>query len=259
MRFEIYLDCEKEIRLPKYYNSSVKNMIYESINPKLHEKFSNEKYICENGKFDLFTFSKLRGMSKINSYTEEIIFTPPIEIILSSPIEDFLDKFGYLMIVCGDVYLGENHLKLKKLRVMEQPSITSLELIYTLSPIIVYDDSIENSRELSFHCYSPNDKEFSEIIEKDLRKKFYIIHNHEPEENQRINLSPVKVEERLFKYDHGSEIRSWTGVFILEGSTELINIAYEAGIGRMNSFGFGCFGLLKNKKSLISYACRYPT
>lgn len=259
VRFEIYLDCEKEIRLPKYYNLSIKNMISENIDSKLHEQFDNEKYICENGKFDLFTFSKLMGISKIDSYTEEIVFTPPIGIILSSPIEDFLNGFGYLMIVCDDVYIGENHLKVKKLRVMEQPSIGSLELIYTLSPIVVYDDIVENSGELSFHCYSPNDKEFSEIIERDLRKKFFMIHNHEPEETQRISISPVKVEERLYKNNHGYEIKSWMGFFILEGSPELINIGYEAGIGCINSFGFGCFGFLKNKSSLSSYICRYTT
>lgn len=251
MRFKIYFDCEKEIRLPKYYNSCVQNMIYNNV--RLNEQFCNEEYIYKNERLDLFTFSKLNGRYKINSYTDEIVFTSPVEIILSSPIESFLSRFGYLMIICDDVYLGENQLKMTKLRVMEKPKIDSLELIYMLSPVVVYNTFIKSSGESLLHFYSPNDKEFSEIIEKDLREKFFMIHNYEPEEFQRISISPVKVEERLFRYNHDIEMRTWIGIFILEGSSELINIGYEAGIGCMNSLGFGCFEFIDNKRRSPCY------
>lgn len=255
MRFEICLDCERDIRLPIYYNSSVRDMIYDNISPELHRQFCDKECLYENKRFDLFTFSRLKGKSKVNSYNEEIVFTPPIEIILSSPIEEFLNELGYLMLICDDVYLGENQLKMTRFRIIEKPNISSLELIYMVSPIIVCDTIAENFEDSMTHYYSPNDKEFSEVIEKDLRKKFFKIHNCEPREFQNINISPVKVEEKIFRYNSDIEIRSWIGIFILEGDPELINIGYEAGIGCMNSFGFGCFGFVKGERRLPYCRC----
>ncbi len=258
MRFEICLDCEKEIRLPMYYNSSVQDMIYDNINTELYGQFCNEEYIHEKKKFELFTFSRLKGRSRIDLYNQQIIFKPPVEIILSSPIEYFLNELGYLMLICDDVYIGENHLKMSKLRIMEQPDISSLELIYMLSPVIVYDTFIEDSGKLSNRYYSPDDYEFSKTIENDLRKKFFMIYNYELEESQGINIIPVKVEEKVFRFGTESEISSWIGTFILEGDPKLINIGYEAGIGYMNSSGFGCFEFINGKRRLPYYMHKYP-
>lgn len=47
----------------------------------------------------------------------------------------------------------------------------------------------------------------------------------------------------------GTVIKAWEGTFRLLGPQELVELAYDTGLGAKNSQGFGCFELLKDRTS----------
>jgi CRISPR-associated endoribonuclease Cas6 len=62
-----------------------------------------------------------------------------------------------------------------------------------------------------------------------------------------FSISPLntkKLKKRVVIYKD-YVIKGWDGEFLVEGSKELMDIAYNAGIGSKNSQGFGCVEIKK--------------
>ncbi|MEM0506480.1 MAG: CRISPR-associated endoribonuclease Cas6, partial [Thermosphaera sp.] len=63
-----------------------------------------------------------------------------------------------------------------------------------------------------------------------------------------VNIRPKhgsKLREYICVFE-GTVIKSWSGVFAIEGNPELIEMGYEAGLGSKNSQGFGMIEVIKN-------------
>lgn len=94
---------------------------------------------------------------------------------------------------------------------------------------------------------SPED-DWSETIRRNLLRKYQALYNLAPEDDR---LSWTWGQEYLRESERrrrcasvltdirGIKIRGWLALFAVEGSTELIEIGYEAGFGSRNSMGFG--------------------
>ena len=247
MRFEITFTCDYVIRLPIHYNSIVQAMIYANISNELARKLHDIGYPYEERRFKLFTFSSLSGTYRLNRKSGEITFSPPVTLVISSPIEQFIYELGYSMLINNDLRLGENRLNVANLNTPPDPAIKTLEFIGMLSPITVYSTLKTAEGRSKTYYYSPYEPEFSELIASNLKKKYALIHKREAEEQRTISISPVKVDkrsEKLLKYK-GTIIRAWRGVYSLEGDPDLIRIGYETGLGSKNPQGFGCFKFLK--------------
>jgi CRISPR-associated endoribonuclease Cas6 len=90
------------------------------------------------------------------------------------------------------------------------------------------------------------EREFSELIRKNLIHKYEAYYNKLPLRDD-FSISPINkkgLKERVVIYKD-YVIKGWDGEFLLEGSEELMNIAYNAGIGSKNSQGFGCVEIKK--------------
>lgn len=113
-------------------------------------------------------------------------------------------------------------------------------LINTLAPITVYSTLNTRDNRKKTYYYSPYEKEFSNLVTDNLRKKFKLVHHKEPGKRSLI-IEPVDgVYEKILKYKE-TIIKGWMGKFKLKGSPSLISIAYDTGLGSKNSQGFGMF------------------
>lgn len=89
------------------------------------------------------------------------------------------------------------------------------------------------------------ENEFEQLIRDNLIKKYIAFYNIEPSDTS-FKLVPIKnknLKENIILYK-GIVIKGWSGEFDIEGSEELIKIAYDAGLGSKNSQGFGCIELI---------------
>jgi CRISPR-associated endoribonuclease Cas6 len=246
MRFEIIFDSMQPIRLPIQYNYVVQGMIYKHLGHEYSSQLHDEGYTYQNRNFKLFTFSRLNGRFKQNRESNEILFYPPVALTISSSIERFAYELGYSLLTSDDLHLGDNPVKVSGFNALTEPIINPLETIGMLSPITVYSTLRTQDNKAKTYYYSPYEQEFSQLIESNLKKKFTLIHNKNPEDEQTISIKPLKVSknsEVIIKYKE-TIIKAWRGVYILEGDHELIKVGYDSGLGSKNSQGFGCFKFL---------------
>lgn len=246
MRFEIIFDSDQPIRLPIQYNYAIQGMIYNHLGSEYSSQLHDEGYAYQNRNFKLFTFSRLNGEFKQLRESNEILFYPPITIIISSPIERFVYELGYSLLISDDLRLGDNSVKVSEFNALPEPKISSTETIGMQSPITVYSTLKTQDNKSKTYYYSPYEQDFTRLIESNLKKKYSLIHDKEPKDDQTLSIKPLKVSknsEVIIRYK-GTIIKAWRGVYILEGDPELIKVAYDAGLGNKNSQGFGCFKFL---------------
>lgn len=251
MRFQVSFISDKEILLPIHYNSAVQGMIYNNISEELSKHLHDSGYLYGQRAFKLFTFSRIVGKFKMLQENEQIIFYPPVSLTVSSPIDTFIYELGQKILLLDHVILGNNILKVDKFEYPPEPTFTSSMLIGMMSPLTVYSTLKTFDGRTKTHYYSPYEKEFSQIVEADLRKKYSLIHNMEPSDTMRVSITPVKVSkecEKIIRY-RDTVIKAWRGIYLLEGSPELIKVGYGAGLGCKNSQGFGCFKFLERGES----------
>ena len=247
MRFEISFDCEGGLRLPIQYNSAIQGMIYDNISPEFARELHDIGFPYGKRKFKLFTFSNISGAYRLKRDAGEIVFSPPVKLLISSPIERFIYELGYSMLTRDDLRLGDNHLKIAGVGTPPEPEISASELIGMLSPVTVYSTLRTADGRAKTYYYSPYESEFSQLIESNLKKKYSLIHDREADESQTVSIKPVKVDkrsEKILNYK-GTVIRAWRGVYSIEGDPELIRAGYDAGLGSKNPQGFGCFRFIK--------------
>jgi CRISPR-associated endoribonuclease Cas6 len=95
------------------------------------------------------------------------------------------------------------------------------------------------------HYYPPDDAELSEALRKNLLEKYEIIHGQPPPDNRfQFRLETTdKPKSRLITIKEGTpaatQIKAFESYFTLEGSAELMQTAWECGLGEHNSQGFG--------------------
>ncbi len=121
-----------------------------------------------------------------------------------------------------------------------------------LSPIVL-STMQEYQGELRQHYFRPDDPNLSEAIRKNLIHKFHTMTQSYPKDDSLEFILDEQYIQRkggaskiskLISICEGDEsrevkIKSFTCPFFLKGSIELIQCAYECGIGEKNSLGFG--------------------
>ena len=91
--------------------------------------------------------------------------------------------------------------------------------------------------------------DWSEIIKRNLVRKYQALYGREPSDgrlhwewDQKYIAEAAKRNRRpsvLIEVSEGIKVRGWLAPFTVEGSKELIEIGHEAGFGSRNSMGFG--------------------
>lgn len=247
MRAVINIKFNDRLTLPIQYNYIVQAVILRWLGDENYAKFIHDAgYEYNKRKYKMYTFSRLEGKFTINSENKTIIFYDEVHLTISCEDEKFLtylinnvitkDEF---YIINQQVYVDEVSCKNKKLSAPVE--------VFTKSPIVIYS-TLENAEKKKTYYYSPYEKEFGELIKKNLINKYNALYRENPEDDN-FEIQPLKnrrLKENILVYK-GTVIKGWSGEFILKGSNELINIAYNTGLGSKNSQGFGCIEVVAKR------------
>jgi CRISPR-associated endoribonuclease Cas6 len=228
------------IAIPIHYNYLIQSFIYNHISPKLSDFLHTEGYVIGKRRFAMFTFSRLLGKFRI--HLDDIEFSPPIKLIVSSPIDQFIQEFAETLIKAPSLKFGDNVLHVASVEVQPRPKLKEKFTMRMLSPVTVYSTLSKADGKKKTYYYSPFEDEFKELIEQNIKKKYQALYKSEPT-NLSLRMFPKNIErnaEKIINYK-GTIIKGWMGTYTLMGSEKLIFLAYDAGLGGKNAQGFGMF------------------
>jgi len=241
MRFRISLYSEKaKFKLPYNYNYALASAIYSFLS-KGNASFSDflhDEGFYHNGKaFKLFTFSPLFS-SRRKALKDGLLMEGKIDWFISSPREEFVANLANGILEQGFLSFRGQRLIVEQVEVLHQPTFENRMPFRTLSPIVISTGKVDNNGNLHKRYLSPEEPEFSKILEENLRRKYKVCYGKEPT-GVGISLELLRTpQSKLIDYK-GIKVRGWFTHFIAQGNTDLIEIGYKAGFGENNSAGFG--------------------
>jgi len=237
MRAEINFDLDKPVSIPIQYNHIVQAIIYSWIADEKFKNFIHNKgYKFEERTYKLFTFSKINGAFRMDKENRKMTFFKDMRITISSAVDEFMEYLlSSVLIESNPINIGGANVEISRLEVKESPELHDKVQIYTLSPVTAYS-TIENKKT---KFYNPFDMEFSQYIRNNLLHKYEAFYNEQPK-NSEFTIKPIGAVKEAKVNFKGFHILAYNCEMEMEGSEELLKMAYDAGIGGKNSQGFGC-------------------
>ena len=242
MRIKFVFESETgKIILPVNYNRYIQSFIYKNISPKLAGFLHNEGFKYEKRDFRLFTFSRIFGKYRIIRSEKTLEFKTPVSFYLSTVYPVIAEEFTESIIKADDMKIGKNKIFLSSVEVFMKKINKDKMRIRALSPIVVYSTLKKGDGGKKTYYYSPFEKEFSDLVGKNIMKKYTAYYKKKPV-NDRFIIKPYKVSEKrnlITTFYKGTVIKGWTGIYEIESSPEFLEFSYCTGIGSKNSQGFG--------------------
>lgn len=242
MRLEIILKGKNNFKVPFNYNHILSAIIYNKI---ADLNFANELHSSKSFKF--FTFSQIyipkRRIVKDGIIAKDGVISfyisSPNDFLIKSLVDGFLEDL--------EISFQNQKLTIQKIEALKTPEFSSKSEFKTLAPIIVRTKK-EIDGELKIWDLAPSDK-FFKSLENNLIKK-YIKFNNLTKTDKKINIySDMNFVKRkrisINKGNATTHHRAYIMDLILEGDLDLIEFAYDVGIGEKNSMGFGMVKLLE--------------
>jgi CRISPR-associated endoribonuclease Cas6 len=237
MRIEIYFNLEKPVSIPIQYNHIIQAIIYSWIKDEKFKNFIHNKgYKFEERAYKLFTFSKINGAFQLDKLNHKIVFYKDMRITISSTVNEFMEYLlNSVLIESNPVNIGGASVEISRVEVKKSLDLHEKIQVYTLSPITAYS-TLENKQT---RFYNPFDKEFSQYIKSNLLHKYEAFHGNLPG-NTDFFIKPIGAVKEARVNFKGFHILAYDCEMEMEGGKDLLEMAYEAGIGGKNSQGFGC-------------------
>ena len=242
MRLEIILKGKNNFKVPFNYNHILSAIIYNKI---ADLNFANELHSSKS--FKIFTFSQIyipkRRIVKDGIIAKDGVISfyisSPNDFLIKSLVDGFLEDL--------EISFQNQKLTIQKIEALKTPEFSSKSEFKTLAPIIVRTKK-EIDGELKIWDLAPSDK-FFKSLENNLIKK-YIKFNNLTKTDKKINIySDMNFVKRkrisINKGNATTHHRAYMMDLILEGDLNLIEFAYDVGIGEKNSMGFGMIKLLE--------------
>ena len=251
MQLTIFFSAPGPVAVPIQYGHLLQGLIYRQMeNPVLRSYLHDHGFTLEKRRFKLFTFSRLLGREvRYNQTTGQLLLTPPLRLVVCSPIPFILQELGTGFLRQGKVRLGEAHLEVKEMATAA-PRVTQETLqVRMLSPAVVYSTlSGADGRNYTYY-YSPFEPRFGELAAGNLAKKHLLVHGR-PADTAGFAIRPVRVEDRDLKVTRYKDtvVKGWMGDYELSGDPGLLQVALDAGLGAKNSQGYGCCEIVETTK-----------
>jgi CRISPR-associated endoribonuclease Cas6 len=234
------------ITLPCHYNEIIQGFIYRNLDRWLSEKIHEQGFKDPETerKLKFFTFSRLIPDEKIYVKDGKINLYGNLKLIVSSPIQDFIQSFAMNLMKAGTLRLGKEDLILSSVEVEGLPQYQEKIYVRTLSPITVYSTLEGADGKKKTYYYSPFEKEFEDLMIKNLQRKLRTWAGSTIFSGS-IKAYKVNSKDQKIVIYKETVIKGWDGVFELNLPRELFNMAFETGLGAKNSLGFGCIEVWK--------------
>ncbi|GAB5047020.1 CRISPR-associated endoribonuclease Cas6 [Thermodesulfovibrio sp. TK110] len=229
------------ITLPCHYNEAVQGFIYHHLEAHIAKKIHDRGFKDPETerRFKFFTFSRLIPDDGAQIKDGKIKLHGPLNLVISSPINDFIQSFAMNLMKAGEFVFAEEKMILTSVQVEAIPEYREKIYVKTLSPITVYSTLKTSDGRKKTYYYSPFEREFEKLVIDNLNKKLRALTGKEAQEG---SIKPFRVNsrnQRIVIYKN-TVIKGWDGVFEMTLPPELFTIAFDTGVGAKNSQGFGC-------------------
>lgn len=243
MRLKINLKGKKNLKIPFSYNHILSSIIYNKI---IDLDLAHELHASNSFKF--FNFSQLNipnrkiendGIISRNGKIN-LFISSPNELLIKSLVSGFVDDL--------EIKFKNEKLTVEKIEALKTPDFSEKSEFKTISPINIRDVNSENKR----IDLAPSDK-FFKGIESNLIKKYCRFHDLEST-GKKIKayseMANVKRKRITIPKGPGTTYhRAYMMDIILEGDIDLIEFAYDVGLGEKNSMGFGMIEYVEKQGS----------
>lgn len=246
MRMRVTLLSKGKIDIPWNYLHYLHAFTYSSmlkIEPDLARFLHERGFNVEGHIYKLFNFSLLYP-KRAEKGEDGLKMTPPILWWISSPLTEVIESLATFLLQENKVKIKNSLLEVERIEIEENPNLEGKSLFKTLSPIVV-STGVKVKDKLEHKFLSPEDKKFWEIAKVNLLRKAKALRlkvesdelYFEPTGNWRSKLLEVQ----------GTKVRAFDVEFWAEGNPELLQVAYDCGLGERNAQGFGMIKLLEKK------------
>lgn len=240
MRLKINIKAKNNYKIPFNYHHILSSIIYNKI---ADLDLANELH--DSTSFKFFNFSQLNiphrkivkdGIiaknGKLNFY-----LSSPNDLLIRSLVDGFVDDL--------EIKFKNEKLVVEKIEALKTPEFSEKSEFKTLSPINIRD-SQEIDGKIKRVDLAPSDK-FFRGIETNLIKKYCIFNNFESTDKKiKVYSEMANVKRKRITIPKGPNTtyhRAYMMDLILEGDIDLIEFAYDVGLGEKNSIGFGMIKL----------------
>lgn len=244
MRLRINIKAKNNYKIPFNYHHILSSIIYNKI---ADLDLANELH--DSTSFKFFNFSQLNipqrkivkdGIiaknGKLNFY-----LSSPNDLLIRSLVDGFVDDL--------EIKFKNEKLVVEKIEALKTPEFSEKSEFKTLSPINIRD-SQEIDGKIKRVDLAPSDK-FFRGIETNLIKKYCIFNNFESTDKKiKVYSEMANVKRKRITIPKGPNTtyhRAYMMDVILEGDINLIEFAYDVGLGEKNSMGFGMIKYIEPK------------
>ncbi|WP_228288235.1 CRISPR-associated endoribonuclease Cas6 [Thermosipho ferrireducens] len=232
----------ESLYLPFSYNRILQSLVLKWLNNEKYAEFiHNEGFKFGKRKYKLFTFSKLFGNFEIDKSKKLFIFKNQADFIVSSHDDNFMKYIALSFFKEPFVFIKNQKVEVINVQIKKFEPSNKIRVV-TKSPVTVYSTYYKNGRKW-VNYFSPFDQEFYKIIRENLIRKYMAFYKKEPKGSICIRHIGKKAKEQVINYKN-TVVKGWISTFELEGDEELLELAFNSGIGSKNSIGFGCIDLI---------------
>ena len=246
MRLKIILEAATPPSIPINYQEFLSAAVYRMLDTSDSEYarfLHDDGYALDDGpkRFKLFTFGWLRGR-RIGGAGDTVTFAPGrLEWQIASPVEDFVRHLATGLLASGSVQIGRVSLPVAVAEVLPPPALAETTRFVCLSPIVAGVPDPRGTRYLR----ATDGQDFSEAVRKNLIRKHKVLFGAPPADDRlELRFDPEYIarasQAGAKKITvHGIDVIGVLAPFTLSGSTELMRVGMECGLGEKNASGFG--------------------
>jgi len=227
------------------YQYGIASMLYKKL-AESDVELANEAHSHQGFKY--YTFSNL--ILEDRKPSRNGLNFNRAHFYLSSPDTRFIKSFTEGLLMNPEFYLkGVQKMAdftIQEIEILPQPEFNKECTFKTLSPIYVKTQRYQGER-LKEHDLYPNEPKFYENLHKNLIERYTEFHNKTPEKDHfeitktgNIKLKRIKIAENY---------RRCTLLTLhIQSTPELLQFAYDAGLGEKNAMGFGCIDIIEREQ-----------
>jgi len=246
MRIVLHLRSDTPIELPMNYQEYLIGFIYKNINDEKYRSFLHEQgYTYQNRTFRHFAYSRILGNYRYNKSRKTISFAPSFSLVVTSPLDRFLQEFAHSMLLNDDLKIGPYRVQLESFETLPEPDPFPGKIrIRMLSPIVTYSTLHHPNGVKYTYYYSPHQEQFSPMIEANLKRRYFSVHPEDSELTQSsFSIMPLHVDKKhkVVTRFRGIIIEGWMGDYEVTGDSRLLRWAYNSNLASKGSQGFGVF------------------
>ena len=226
------------------YQYGIAAMLYKKL---AHANIRLANEIHSHTGFKFYTFSNLIFDDRIPS--RHGLNFEQAHFYLSSPDPEFIRSFTEGLLQDPEFYLRRTetgneraNILIERIEILPKETIGEVCKWKAISPIYIKTQRLQDGRLRDFDLY-PKDGKFYENLHANLVARYREYHGHDVSHDHFEITDTRNVKPKRIKIANTYR-RCSLMEFEVQGSPELLEFAYEAGIGEKNAMGFGCLEIV---------------